>query len=268
MLKLSALLALLAAAQPRPAQPSQPTPAVRPWQVDWGQYYCSLIRKPGEGRPFSTAFVATPGSAGLNIRLVAERGAELPTGLDNIVLLPSGRSFPVDSEIADRTGVAMRALYGLPPEFWAQLTAAAALQLRAGDRVRASVPLDGIRGATAAHRRCMSEVAREWGIDEAALAALSRRPRTTNLLGLRPEDYPAAALRRASQGRVIMRITVNAQGRATECVPVATSGSPEIDSTACRVAMSRGRYEPGLDAAGRPVETRAVFNATFYLPQG
>lgn len=263
MLRLLSALAVLAA---QPSPPPQQSPAARPWQVDWGQYYCSLIRKPGEDRPFSTAFVETPGSAYMNIRLVAEAGAELPNRLDSIVLLPSGRSLPVESVSSDGRRVAMRSIYGLPEDFRELLMAASALQLRSGDRVQAVVPLEGIRGAMTAQRRCTSEVAREWGIDEAALAALGRRARTTNHLGLRPEDYPAAAVRRATQGRVIMRITVSAGGRATACAPVATSGSPEIDSTACRVAMARGRFEPGLDAAGRPVETREVYTATFFMP--
>ncbi|HTU11178.1 MAG TPA: energy transducer TonB [Allosphingosinicella sp.] len=258
-----------APASPAPASPapaSAPAPAARPWQVDWGQYYCSLIRKPGEGRPFATAFVATPGNESMSIRLVGERGADLPTGLNNIVLLPAGTTFPVEVNVADRRETAMRSLYGLPAEFWPQLMNSAELLLQSGDRIRARVPLDGIRGARAAHRQCTGEVSREWGIDEAALAALRRRPRTTNFLGLRPEDYPAAALRRATQGRVIVRIGVGADGRATDCATVATSGSPEIDATACRVAMSRGRFEAGLDAAGQPVATRAVYTATFYLP--
>ncbi len=252
-----------AAQPPAPA----PAPAARPWQVDWGQYYCSLIRKSGEGRPFATAFVETPGSAYISIRLVAEDSADLPSGLDSVVLLPAGRSLPVEVGIADRSRLAMRSIYGLPPDFRELLVSATELQLKAGDRIRARVPLDGVRRAMAAQRRCTTEVAREWGIDEPALSALSRRPRTTNDMGFRPEDYPPAALRRAREGRVMMRITVNAEGRATDCVPVASSGSEEIDSTACRVSLNRGRYEPGLDASGQPVETRAIYTVTFYLPR-
>jgi TonB family protein len=264
---LSAPIAGPAPAQQPPARPS-PAPAARPWQVDWGQYYCSLIRKPETGRPFATAFITTPGGTGTSIRLVPEAGQQAPGGIDSIVLMPAGTRVPVySSDQLQREHMVVRSISDLPPTFREMLGAATELQLRTGARIRARVPLDGMPGALAALRQCSSAVSREWGIDEAALAALSRRPRSTNLLGLSWQDYPAAALRRATEGHVIARISVDARGHATECATVASSGSPEIDSTVCRVAMTRGRFEAALDAAGRPVAARTTFTAFFRLPQ-
>jgi len=262
---------LAATAQPRsPAPaPARTAPAFRPWQVDWGQYYCSMIRKPEHGRPFATAFVMTPGGTNVRITLVPEGGQAAPGDVDNLAVMPGGVPITVTS-IDDRRrqrDITLIHYYHLPPAFRDALAGAAALQLRRGDTVRATVPLDGVRGALAALGQCSDTVAREWGLDVAALAALSRWPASTNFLGLEARDYPESAIRTATQGQVTVRLGISAAGRATDCVPVASSGSPDIDSTVCRVAMSRGRYTPGLDAAGQPVSIQSTFTATFRLPE-
>src|SRR4051812_26446929 len=167
---------LAAAGQPPAPAPAPAAPDARPWRVDWGDYECFLIRKPAADRPFATDFLTIPGGVRMRLRLVMQSRAPLIEGIDNVVLLPAGRAFPVttdrQSEV-QRPGV--RNHFGLPPEFRQLLAEASELQLRTGETIRARVPLDGVRAALAAHQLCLSQVAREWGLDEAALAALSRR---------------------------------------------------------------------------------------------
>ncbi len=268
MPKLLSALALLATA-PLAAQPPAPAspPAARPWQVDWGQYYCSLIRRPAAGHPYSAAFLTVPGGDRTVLMLLPEGQAPLPHRLTSAVLLPSGRSFDVEAweEIRGRRRVLM--VSALPYELRSELEGATVLELRTGTDVRPRIPVDQARAAVAAHRRCTAEIAREWQLDEARLGALSVRPRTTNLLGYHASDYPAAALRTATQGRVILRVTVSPEGRAADCAVVATSGNNAIDAISCQVARARGRFRPGLDAEGRPVTIAAVFTVTWRLPR-
>lgn len=254
-----------ALAQPDPA--ASPPRAPRPWQVDWGTHYCTMIRHPGEGRPFSTAIVTVPGGDTAQIMLIPEGAAALPRGVTSVVLMPGARSFDVSAREEDRGGRRVVAIAGLAYDFRDQLAGAGELQLKAGDQIRARVPLADPRAAIAAHRRCTAEIAREWGVDEAALEALRRRPATTNVYGLTADDYPPAALRTATQGRVIARVAVSPEGRATECATVATSGSELIDATTCRVVLARARFRPALDAAGRPVAVRMVSTFTWLIPQ-
>jgi TonB family protein len=261
----SALLAVLLLPFAGGAGLAQP-PSPAPWQVDWGQYYCSMIRQPGDGRPYAAAFLTTPGEDSTQIMLVPEGSAPLPSGISSVALVPEGGAFDVSARSERRGAREVIVISGLAYDFRDALAGASELQLRAGAEVRARIPLDNPRQAIAAHRRCTAEISREWGVDEAVLAALRQRPATTNLLGLNADDYPPAALRTATQGRVIVRVDVSAEGRATGCATVATSGSPEIDATTCRVIRRRARFRPAIDAAGRRVAARTISTVVWVVP--
>lgn len=66
-------------------------------------------------------------------------------------------------------------------------------------------------------------------------------------------DYPALAKLDGIEGRVAIRLTVDAVGRAARCEVVNGSGSAELDRTTCRLAVEKIQFEPARDAAGRPV---------------
>lgn len=251
---ISFLFAGAAAAQPHAA------PA---WQVDWGDQYCSLIRVPDGATPYVVALRALPGGDYADLFLV-ERGAARPPGrVDALVLGPSGRKFELGS-LDDETRYPGAHAYGrLPPDFWDELAGSATLQLRQGERTVGEARLADAAAAVRALRQCVSDAMRAWGFDEAASRALSRHPRALNALGISDQDYPREALRRDLQGRVVVRVDVGADGRATACAPVASSHTPVIDAAACHAALSRGRFRPALDAAGEPVPAQFVTTVTF-----
>ena len=92
----------------------------------------------------------------------------------------------------------------------------------------------------------------------------ARRPRTCSASARPTIRRPRFGGR--PRGRVIVRIDVGADGRATACATMATSGSAEIDSTTCRVILRRALFRPAIDAAGRRVAARTVSSVTWLLP--
>ncbi|HST35733.1 MAG TPA: energy transducer TonB [Allosphingosinicella sp.] len=225
-----------------------------------------MVPLTGEGSPYSIAILSVPGGDSAQIILMAEGSAPLPRRISSVALGPEGRTFDVNGRRERRGARDVLAIYGLPYEFRETLAGASELQLRAGTEIRARFRLGNPRQAVAAHRRCTAEISRQWGLDEATLGALRQRPASTNHFGLRSSDYPGEALRTATQGRVIVRIDVSPEGRATSCAALATSGSPEIDATTCRVIMARARFRPAIDAAGEPVAIRFVSTVTWLVP--
>jgi TonB family protein len=237
------------------------------WQMDWGDQYCSLIRLPDRETPYSVVVRALPGHGNSNILLMPHGSDRPPEWVDSITLAPSGRSFNVSSA-SETLGDSSRviSLRTLPPEFWDALAGSDRMQLKRGSRVVGQIHLSDASPAVRALRQCVSDALREWGIDEAAMNALRRRPVSLNALGLDDQDYPQEAIQRNIQGRVVVRIDVSAQGRPTACAPVASSHTPAIDAAACHAAMTRGRFTPALDANGRPTPSQIVTTATFLMP--
>jgi periplasmic protein TonB len=71
-------------------------------------------------------------------------------------------------------------------------------------------------------------------------------------------DYPRGAGESGIGGMVSVIYAVEPDGRATHCEITRSSGSPELDSTTCRLIEQRFRFRPSQDRRGRPVRSRIV----------
>lgn len=76
-----------------------------------------------------------------------------------------------------------------------------------------------------------------------------------------PDDYPEASLRAEEEGTVRVRYDVSADGRASNCQIVQSSGHSRLDSRTCELIERRFRFKPAT-RAGAPVaspgQTQAV----------
>jgi len=80
------------------------------------------------------------------------------------------------------------------------------------------------------------------------------------------DDYPPGAVRAGIEGRTSFRLDVGADGKPTGCTVVTSSGSDDLDRTACRKLMSRARFKPALDAGGNPAASTYAGGVTWKLP--
>ncbi|MEH6790858.1 energy transducer TonB [Parasphingorhabdus sp.] len=69
----------------------------------------------------------------------------------------------------------------------------------------------------------------------------------------RRQDIPRSVWKADTRGRVIVRFTVGADGRARDCQIRQTSGHAELDAITCRLIEQRFRFEPARDKNGRAV---------------
>ncbi|MBY6218662.1 TonB family protein [Qipengyuania aquimaris] len=63
---------------------------------------------------------------------------------------------------------------------------------------------------------------------------------------------------------VIVRLTVNAQGRVTACSVYRPSPFPETDAVVCRLSYEQIRFEPARDAQGNPVPAPFYYRQRFF----
>jgi TonB family protein len=271
----AALLPLIfAALLPAPAPAAQPQPQTQPpgglrWVADWGERRCTLARTAANAAPvFALRFL--PGSTRLEL-LFPDRPP--PPGADRGA--PAALVFSdgtrVDAQLGWRSAgeTAPRLVVIGDAALLDQLARSTSVKLMHRGETLADVPLPRVGAAIAALRRCADTALAEWGVDTAAQAALQRRPEPAppGPPWIRNDDYPRGALRRGSSGEVIVRLTVNAAGRVSECAVAESSGDAELDATTCRLFVMRGRYAPALDAGGRPTAASTIHTIIWTLPQ-
>jgi periplasmic protein TonB len=77
-----------------------------------------------------------------------------------------------------------------------------------------------------------------------------RRARSNLQTYFSPDDYPAPALRAEAQGVTSVRLIIGPDGRVSDCVVTASSGTAALDAATCRILHTRARYFPARDATG------------------
>jgi TonB family protein len=107
-----------------------------------------------------------------------------------------------------------------------------------------------------AMRTCIDELVTHWGLDSAAQDTLTRKVQPVEqrdwqrqILG----EYPTDMLRQGKSGRVPVRVIVDTAGKPTNCIAVEHSADPAFENAACAGILRHARFEPALDAQGRPV---------------
>lgn len=104
--------------------------------------------------------------------------------------------------------------------------------------------------------------AEQAGADAPAPAAMRDKPEL--LSRAFAADYPAAALREERQGRVEIILAVSTQGRVSDCEVAVSSGSADLDDSACGSALRRARYRPATDTTGAPIASTNVHETFNY----
>jgi protein TonB len=69
------------------------------------------------------------------------------------------------------------------------------------------------------------------------------------------DDCPPSAQREGRQGKI------------ENCSITQSSGSPDLDETACRLVTRRGKYAPALDQYGKPMRVTQSLRFRWQLPQ-
>jgi periplasmic protein TonB len=76
--------------------------------------------------------------------------------------------------------------------------------------------------------------------------------------------YPSASRRLSEEGRVVVTITVSAEGKAGQASVAQSSGYPRLDTAAAECVLRRLPFSPGTQD-GQPVESKASLPIQFKL---
>ncbi|MFC3174891.1 energy transducer TonB [Novosphingobium bradum] len=82
-----------------------------------------------------------------------------------------------------------------------------------------------------------------------------------------PNDYPSRALREEREGVTGFRVSVGPDGRVTDCQITSSSGSPDLDQTACEKIRQRARFNPAKDGEGNPTSGSYSNRVRWVIPK-
>jgi TonB family protein len=285
------ILALAALSTALVAAPVQAKPVVlkpsSPWNVDFGQDRCRLTRLFTDGSNqhvlfFEQHFPATGTgltAAGRSFRSfesriktevrVADDRAPLATvpfkgemeGFDNALVYPNlelDRN-ETDPALPSREG----ALPTLDPAFGDTVDF---LSFRQRSR-EVRFDTGPLGKAFKILNECTTGLVEAWGLDSAKHLTALTLPRWLNekdVVRKIVANYPLAAQNRGEQAITRMRVIVSEQGAVENCVVIKATTTETLESPACK-AMRDARFEPALDAEGKPMRSYYATNVTYQI---
>lgn len=115
--------------------------------------------------------------------------------------------------------------------------------------------------------QCSEGLLATWGLDAEQHRTASRLPRFLNqqeIVRKIAGRYPSAAANSGQQGIMRMRVIVDETGAPQDCAMIKATVADKLESPACAM-MKQARFEPALDAQGRPMRSYYAVTVTYRM---
>ena len=153
------------------------------------------------------------------------------------------------------------------PAFVSKFAGASAIEIAQEKLGTMRVPLRSAAAAVEAVRSCEDAKMRDWGIDPVAWRALKAPPkivtRWTNLIDA--DDYPIGALLSGSEGYMILRFQIGADGSVRDCHWLIRGQPVQQRVRLCSKLKRLARFKPAVASTGEPVASPYVLVIRFRL---
>lgn len=93
------------------------------------------------------------------------------------------------------------------------------------------------------------------------------KPKGAPGLWITENDYPTRAIREARAGATRLQLAIGPDGHPSACTVVTSSGSGDLDDTACARMMQRARFEPATGDDGRRTAGSWTTTVRWELPR-
>lgn len=138
-----------------------------------------------------------------------------------------------------------------------QEDAVSSLTYQFNGRKPVRLELGSMRATLKALRTCTTNLVKSWGLDPEVQAKLTKQATPVGSPGswLRSSDYPADMIAQGKNGWVRFRLGVNEAGVVTDCTVQQKMNPVEFNTVSCKLLTKRARFDPALDASGKPVKS-------------
>jgi TonB family protein len=225
-----------------------------PWNVEYADKMCLLIRPYGVDR--STHLILKPAMLGNDLEIVVTKAtSRIGDATDGKVILSiDGNAGSATSRFRAYSTKTHRFLRIWNEEDRVPLaTVRGTLQIDAKSAGRYAFALPGIDKALPVVNDCLTQLRKAYRISPEDLAAIATEPQANMARVFSTNDYPEEALRKGLGGTVGTLVWVEATGLVSSCEVVESTAAPVLDKTTCDIITRRLRFKPAMDAAGRAV---------------
>jgi Gram-negative bacterial TonB protein C-terminal len=293
-----AALAMLAITAPALAQSGKQPLVLKqasPWNVDYANDQCRLIRQfgsdeekvfaifdrygPGErfrltvaGKPVKTSHV----KGELTIRFGPSEGEQTVEFYSGTTADYPSLIIQKQMRVAPLTPAEQVESDKSPDGVWVDLPSVgperegAIRNLTVGKPLRQSIVLEtgSMRKPFEALGKCVDNLMTTWGIDVDKHRSLLQdvKPLTSPGKWIVPDDYPVKMLSAGQPAIVEFRLSVGADGKPASCHIQSTTRPKEFDNAVCGSLMRRARFAPALDADGQPLVSFYRNTVRFAIP--
>lgn len=243
-----------------------------PWNVDYAEDECRLLRTFGTGDDQIILRIARSASEDdFDLVIAGANLPQLPYRVTlNVGLEPSALVFESPGYSTDVPNSPMRFLRSLDVGggIFAGLPSARVMRVSAG-RYQLRLAVGDMAGALRALDVCRDDLLTGWGVDLTAARSLSSGPTEAGdpSAWVTADDYPPASIRNNETGLVTVVLAISAEGSVANCQVASSSGFRALDETACRVLSERGRYDPAISSGGVAVASQMVQRIYWRLPE-
>lgn len=142
------------------------------------------------------------------------------------------------------------------------------LEVRIGGRYARTFKLGKMTDALKGLDKCLDDLVGEWGLDAAAVRTQRCAPIPIGNVGgwVKSGDYPAEMLSTWNIGEVAFRLIIDSEGKPESCTVQQMIGNDAFKKAACENLLKRARFEPAIDAEGKPMRDAWLSRVRFSIP--
>ncbi len=252
-----ALMALFTAtAQPALAAPLEPS---SPWNLDYGDAECRLVRDFGTGDKRVALRIAR--GATLDTYDVILAGYSLPYSTKPLDISFTATPLNLTTEVkASPYAIKDSKLriwrwFDLEADFIESLDDQQTLNFTGARTMDVQIRTPGLAKGIKALKTCHEDLLKSvFKIDLAVLNTLGKLPEPVGQphWWITTDDYPRSALSANQSGTTQFSLVVDPTGKPQSCNILVSSGVAVLDQTSCALMMERAKFKPAEDKDGNP----------------
>jgi TonB family protein len=264
----AALLAALVT-PPAAAAESAPLKPSAPWNVQYAENMCTLVREFGSGEA-KLLLVFRPAMFSNQTRMTIIRNASTGAIGDGLAQLTMDSESAIEASYVEgfsKSESISAVAIDIEESKLAALRTAKTFRIQAGKNDVSLAPT-AVPAAMRALETCQRNLLVKWGMDSSVVASIEKFPTIPGgiLRLFTTNDYPMAAIASNQQGSSGVRFWVSKEGKVSDCKVIESSGSNLLDAQTCAIISKRGLFDSARTKTGEPVASIGFQRVRWVLP--